>query len=154
MLGTLESDSERQDVLRRQSLQVLDSVGLILNKGSYVYGRYADARGRLAAVEIAAASKAFRDFNEMFEQREIVDAAKICAYFGPDASQRYVAVVKQFHFANPGIRAAGPSRDATPIVYALRDSVYALTVELVGLAGIPERASGIDRPCATLADIK
>ena len=58
---------DRQATLRQQALQVLDSVGLVLNKGYYVYGRYADAIAETAGIDTARARQAFDAFNEDFE---------------------------------------------------------------------------------------
>ena len=96
----------RQHELRLASAaQVSDSLGAVLNEGMLRASRYYQAVQREQPSDsISAHRVAFLRFADRFEARDILDAARICRYFGPLASREYGDVNRRFRYLAAHLR--------------------------------------------------
>ena len=98
-------DAERREARRSAAILVVDSVSALLNRGFYVYGRYYDGIHDPALRDsLPAWRTAFHAFNKDFESREIVDAGKVCTYFGAAVQQQFLVVSDTMHWSNTKLR--------------------------------------------------
>lgn len=112
-----QRDAELREARRTAALMVVDSVSALLNRGYYIYGRYYDAVHDPAYRDSLTAWRAnFHAFNKEFEAREIVDAGKVCTYFGAEVQEQLLGVSDSLHWLNFHLREYEAGRWSTPEV--------------------------------------
>jgi hypothetical protein len=118
-----QRDAERREARRTAALAVVDSVSALLNRGFYIYGRYYDGVHDSTLRDSLPAWRAtFHAFNNEFESREIIEAGKVCTYFGAEVQQQFLAVSDSVHYLNFDLRAYEKgSRSAEEVAQSLEN---------------------------------
>ena len=129
--------AEVRETRRTAKLALMDTVNRNLNAGYYAFGRYYDAIHDQEPRDTVRSRRArFDDFNARFESQAIADAAKLCAFFGSAANQRFVFLVDSVAYLNFSLRQ-----------YELHPNAYAETAAQSGLnslrAGIYDFSGGL-----------
>src|SRR5215213_8157619 len=106
VLGTwISSCYQSQRAWHEAAAGVTDSVGAVLNQGLMLGTRFYDAVEKGAPADSVALRRAeFLGQADRFEARDIVDAARICRYFGKDASKMYAQVNTSFRYLNAHLK--------------------------------------------------
>lgn len=159
-----QRSAELRVVRKEQALAVVDTVGLLLTRGYYAYARYYDALGAPTETSTLRDRRdRFNGFNDEFESRWFLDAARVQHYFGASRCEQFMRVARAFHFTNPVLRKSDPAfergavvRPDTSTVYDLRNSVFDFVLALVNdlpraLDSLPSpaRAQDCRRPFGT-----
>lgn len=98
-------EAEVRETRRSERLKTLDSVGAVLNEGSYRLGRlYGAKENQEPQAHLLKLWDTLFDFNSELAKREFLDAARLCAHFGAEANRRYGDVVQTFHGLSYRIR--------------------------------------------------
>ena len=136
--ASAQREAEVRETRRLQALAVVDTVGLLLTRGYYVYSRYYDALSKEpTSVALASARDSFSNFNGQFESRWFLDAARVRTYFGAGLCGQLSGVARTFHYTNPLLRDADPgftspprARPDTSVIYQLRNEVFDFVLAL------------------------
>jgi|SRR5690349_2198887 len=85
--------------------QVSDSLATVLNEGMHLAASYYQASQlQLPAPQVREWRDSLANFADRFEARDIRDAARICRYYGPRASDEYAFTNKQFRYLGVNLR--------------------------------------------------
>jgi hypothetical protein len=154
-----ERAAEMRQLHREGALAVVDTVGHLLNRGYYIYGRYWDAlHPGQTHFSLDSLRHAFELFKAEYEQRWYVDAARICTFFGSEHSEHFSEVARLFQHLDPRLRDSDPEYSESPdslpsgaSIIEFRNAVYELIVALSNavppLAGGQMPRRGDETPC-------
>jgi hypothetical protein len=138
--------AEVRETRRTAKLALMDTVNRSLNTGYYVFGRYYDAiRGREPRDTVRSRRARFDDFNARFESQAIADAAKLCAFFGRSANQRFVSLANSIASLNFQLRQyeLNPNSDhALAGLNSLRARIFDFSSGLAGAIRDDSTAGG------------
>lgn len=131
--------SEIRESRRSSALAVADTVGVFLNRTTYLFGEYWDAIYQgLSQEETSQRRVAFDQARAAFESRRYIDAARVEIHFGPELRGLYEGIADslQFLVGNFQIVQRRPARgdDFKPSVLNVQRFTSCLLLQLVRAA--------------------
>jgi hypothetical protein len=131
--------SEIREARRTTALAVADTVGVLLNRTTYLFGEYWNAINQgFSPEETDRRQTSFDSARAAFESRRYVDAARVEVHFGPALRARYedIADSLQFLVGNFQIVRRNPARadDFKPSVTNVQHYTSCLLLQLVWAA--------------------
>lgn len=131
--------SEVREARRTTALAVADTVGILLNRTTYLFGEYWDAIYQgLSPTETSQRRASFDGARAAFESRRYIDAARVEVHFGPELRSRYEMIADSLQFLVGNFRIVrrnlARAEDFKPSVSNVQHYTSCLLLQLVWAA--------------------